>query len=461
MVTSALAVLLIAVALLADYFVDRELQARFDGELFALARSLQTLTLQEVQGVELHFSDAVMRSFSTSDKPDYAELVDSTGKLIERSNSLRQVNARLHAADPRAAIQWAELADGTKGRMVSLHFRPALGDSLQASRVAVERVKVTLRVARAQAPLDRTAVSFDVGLIAAVLVVLLSTASLVWWRVGRELDVIDLIAARTDPGANVQGGATISLENVPKELLRFVESVNRATRALAQTLERERRWSRDLAHELRTPIAELRTLLDVAISFPKAHNAQTVQRQARAIAIDMDSLVSSLLLMSRVEAGIEQICLQAVELHSVLKLIIVKQVDWQLEMCAPFWIQTDPHLFKIVLNNLVNNARAYADPANSVHIVVTANAMTGLAALEISNCAPKLSPEDIAQMQMRFWRKSARADASSHSGLGLSIAYALCEMLKLRISVRLSAQQVLTVRIDDLEWVSARIVTEL
>ena len=74
MVTSALAVLLIAVALLADYFVDRELQARFDGELFALARSLQTLTLQEVQGVELHFSGAVMRSFSTSDKPDYAEL---------------------------------------------------------------------------------------------------------------------------------------------------------------------------------------------------------------------------------------------------------------------------------------------------------------------------------------------------------------------------------------------------
>lgn len=460
-VTSALAVLLIAVALLADYFVDRGLQARFDGELFAVARILQTLTLQEVQGVELHFSDAVMRTFSTSDKPDYFELTDASGNLIERSKSLRQVNARLHAADPRAAIQWTQLADGTKGRVVSLHFRPGLGESLHASAATVKRLQVSLRVARAQAPLDRTAINFDVALVVAVLVVLLSTAGLVWWRVGRELDVIDLIAARTDAGANMQGGATISLENVPTELLRFVDSVNRATRALAQTLERERRWSRDLAHELRTPIAELRTLLDVAISFPQAHNAHTVQRQARAIAIDMDSLVSSLLLMSRVEAGIEQISLQAVELHSVLELLIVRQLDWQLEMRAPFWIQTDPHLFKIVLSNLVNNARAYADPANSVRIVVLADATTGVAALEISNGAPSLAPEDLSQMQMRFWRKSARADASSHSGLGLSIAYALCEMLKLRISVRLSAQQVLTVQIDGLEVVSAPVVTEM
>ena len=454
-VTSALALLLIAAALLLDYFVDRELQARFDGELLAVAHSLQTLTLQEAKGVELHFSDEVMRSFSASEKPDYFELLQANGRLIERSVSLRRVNARLHAADARVAFQWVVLADGTKGRLVSLHFRPELGDSLEASRDGeVERTNVTLRVARPQAPLDRTAINFDAALVVAVLFVLFSTAALVWWRVGRELDVIDLIAARTDTASGLQGDSAISLDGVPKELCRFVESVNRSTRALTRTLERERRWSRDLAHELRTPIAELRTLLDVAISFPEAHNAHTVQLQAHAIAMDMDTLVSSLLLMSRVESGMEQICLQSVELHSTLNQLICKQLDWQLEMPSPFWIQTDPHLLKIVLSNIVNNATAYADPAYSVRLVATSNAITGLATLEISNGAPLLAPEDLTQMQLRFWRKSGKSGVGGRSGLGLSIAYAVCEMLKLRVSLHLSDFAVLTVRVDDLQLVA-------
>lgn len=454
-VTAALAVLLLAAALLLDYFVDRELQARFDGELFAVARSLQTLTLQEAHGVELHFSDEVMRSFSATEKPDFFELLHADGRLIERSISLRRIDARLDPAKAKAPIQWIALADGTKLRVVMLQFRPGLGNTLSAnSASAGARAMVTLRVARAQSSLDRTAVNIDVALLVAVFVVLLSTAALVWWRVGRELDVIDLIAARTEWNAAAPNAFAISLDGVPKELSRFVSSVNRSTHALAATLARERRWSRDLAHELRTPIAELRTLLDVAISFPEAHDARTVQVQARAIAIDMDALVSSLLLMSRVEAGIEAITVQAVELHTTLCALIpspLSPLNLRLEMVSPFWIRTDPHLLKIVLRNLLNNAAAYAEPLNSVQITAGNSAAAGCAALEISNRAPSLSPEDLTQMQMRFWRKSGKADVSGHSGLGLSIAFALCEMLKLRVSLHLSASQVLTVRVDDLQ----------
>jgi signal transduction histidine kinase len=449
-VTTAMSVLLVVTALLLDYFVDRELQERFDGELFAVARSLQTLTLHEVQGVELHFSDKVMQNFSALDKPDYFELVDGNGKLIERSISLRKSNARLHATDPLAAIQWVQLIDGTRGRMVSLHFRPDLGDTLNTSqRATVKRTNVTLRVARAQALLDRAVINLDVAFIIAVLAVLLISAALVWWSVGRELDVIDRIAARTELDPHLRMGSEISLDGIPKELTRFVESVNRATHALSATLERERRWSRDLAHELRTPIAELRTLLDVAMSFPEAYDAQKVQTQARAIAVDMDSLVSSLLLMSRVESGIEDISLQAVDLRALLLPLIRIQASWQLDIPEPFWIRTDPRLLKIVLSNLVNNAIAYADPPNSVRIIAIVS--TGIVALEISNRAPALSSEDLDLMLRRFWRKQGIANVSGRSGLGLSIAYALCEMLKLRVTLHLSDDQVLTVRIDQLQ----------
>ena len=309
---------------------------------------------------------------------------------------------------------------------------------------------MTLRVARAQAPFDRTAINFDAALIVVVLVVLFCTAALVWWRVGRELDVIDRIAARIEPDAILPIAGEISLEGVPAELRRFVESVNHSTLALGNALAHERRWSRDLAHELRTPIAELRTLLDVAISFPQVHDAHTVQVQARAIAIDMDTLVSSLLLMSRVESGMEQILLHTFDLHAELLLLTHKQTHWRLDVPAPFWVYTDARLLKIVLSNLVNNAIAYAVPADSVKIA-TIETQEGGVALAISNGAPALKAEDIAQMHKRFWRKSAKTDVSGRSGLGLSIVSALCEMLNLRLSLQLSAQQVLTVRIDGLQ----------
>lgn len=106
-VSAALAVLLLGAALLLDHFIDIELQARFDGELLAVAHKLQTLTLQEAKGVELHISDEVMTNFSAIEKPYYFELLDTNGKLLERSNSLRRNQARLQINDPQAVIQWS------------------------------------------------------------------------------------------------------------------------------------------------------------------------------------------------------------------------------------------------------------------------------------------------------------------------------------------------------------------
>jgi signal transduction histidine kinase len=465
-----LGILLFSSAWLIDQVIDKELYARFDGELLAVARSLETLTLQEKHGVELHFSDAVMPNFRAKIRPDYFELKTAGGALIERSNSLtlntdwgmqskqaKVIELKARLGNSAVAFVDVVLPDGRLGRLVRLRFQPGLGDSLD--RVPVlqrpQRQQVELFVARDMDVLTGVEKRLHASLVALVVALLAVTGMLVWWRVGRELNTIDRLAEQARRIGLSQHEPVMSLTDVPQELMPLILRINESSESIAKAMERERRWSRDLAHELRTPIAELRTLLDVAISFPKEHDAKKVQEQARTISMDMDSLVSSLLLMSRVESGIEGIALQAMDLHAELAALTRKRPEWQLAVPAPCWIQSDPRLLKIVLSNIVNNAFAYAAPLNSVRITVIETGAAERIALEISNGAPALKPEDLAHMTKRFWRKSGNADEGARSGLGLSIASALCDMLKLQLSLQLSDAKVLTVRIEALKRVAA------
>jgi signal transduction histidine kinase len=460
-----LGILLFSSAWLIDQVIDKELYARFDGELLAVARSLETLTLQEKHGVELHFSDAVMPNFRAKTRPDYFELKTADGVLIERSNSLavdtesgmhshqtKVIELKARLGNSAVAFVDVVLPDGRLGRLVRLRFQPGLGDSLDRLP-AMQRPQpqqVELLVARDMDVLTGVEKRLHASLVALVVALLAITGLLVWWRVGRELNAIDRLAEQARRIGQSQHEPVMSLTDVPQELMPLILRINESSESIAKAMERERRWSRDLAHELRTPIAELRTLLDVAISFPEAHDAQKVQAQARAISMDMDSLVSSLLLMSRVESGTEGITLQAMDLHAELAALSRKHPAWHLAVPAPCWIQSDPRLLKIVLSNIVNNALAYAEPLNSVRITIIETGVAGQIALEISNGAPALKSEDLAQMTKRFWRQSVNADEGARSGLGLSIASALCDMLNLKLLLELSEAKVLTVRIEAL-----------
>jgi two-component system, OmpR family, sensor histidine kinase QseC len=206
-----------------------------------------------------------------------------------------------------------------------------------------------------------------------------------------------------------------------------------------------------LAHEIRTPIAELKTMLDVAQAFPNAYTPQRIQDEASQIAQEMDALVSALLLMARVEGGLDQLNPQPVAIAELCGAILAGIKDealsqWTTQLEESLIVQSDAALVRMLLSNLIGNARSYADPRSEVYI--QSGIENGASFFEIRNRAPHLRVDDLAQMTQRFWRKPGNHENGVRSGMGLSIAQALCEILKLRLSLALDANQIFSVRIE-------------
>jgi two-component system, OmpR family, sensor histidine kinase QseC len=458
-----LGILLFGSAWLIDQVIDKELYARFDGELLAVARSLETLTLQEKNGIELQFSDAAMPSFSKPNKPDYFELLDANGVLIESSKSLSEAAnpatdaqqvIRLDANLSNRALSFSDIAlpDGRWGRLVRLRFQPLSGDSLDSTPANLRPTQafVELHVARDMDVLTGVEARLHASLIAVVILLLSVAGTLVWWRVGRELDMIDRLAEQAQRIGKSQSELAISLEGVAIELMPLVMRINESSESIARAMDRERRWSRDLAHEMRTPITELKTMLEVAHAFPSTYTPERVQEQASQIAQEMDALVSALLLMARIEGGLDQVGALPVDL-SALGLSILDSIKdesvraWQLSLTQPLLVQSDAALARILLSNLIGNARSYAEPKSDVAIVAAIE--SGEVFFEISNFAPHLNQDDLTQMLGRFWRKPSDSSIGIRSGMGLSIAHALCEILQLRITLNLDENKRFSARL--------------
>src|ERR1700683_4484395 len=110
-----------------------------------------------------------------------------------------------------------------------------------------------------------------------------------------------------------------SREELPRELVPIAQQFNSLLERIDEAFVRERRFTSDAAHELRTPIAELRRLAEVALKWPDRSEAERNYRDVWEVAEHMESLVATLLAIARCRAGTAAVSLQPVDLTGVVK----------------------------------------------------------------------------------------------------------------------------------------------
>jgi signal transduction histidine kinase len=213
---------------------------------------------------------------------------------------------------------------------------------------------------------------------------------------------------------------------LPAELQPIAGRLNELLGRIEASFERERRFSADLAHELRTPLAELRTITETALKWPEARDP-AVDRDTLAIALQMEALVTSMLMLARGEKGQLQARRENVELAPLVEEAWRAQaaraeargLKVALDLLA-ITVTADPALLRTVLANLFDNAVEYTPPGGEVAIHLrTAGAQ---ATLEVANATDNLTPADSARLFERFWRKDPARSGGRHFGLGLSLA---------------------------------------
>jgi two-component system sensor histidine kinase QseC len=229
----------------------------------------------------------------------------------------------------------------------------------------------------------------------------------------------------------------VSLRDPPGELRPLLGALNGLFERIDRAIRRERRFTADAAHELRTPIAVLRAQFDVLRG--ARNEAERLQAQARLGAgIDrMDRLFAQILALSRVDSTDR--LLHAVTIAwpaivedtfgGVLELADRRRMELECEWPAagtePFALQGDPDLIGVLLRNLVDNAVRYGTEGTRVSLRFSTDA------LEVLNAGDVLSAEQLRSLGERFHRPPGQLEPGS--GLGVSIAQRVAALHGLRL----------------------------
>ncbi len=236
-----------------------------------------------------------------------------------------------------------------------------------------------------------------------------------------------------------------SSENMPRELTPICNHLNELMERLEESFEREKRFSSDLAHELRTPIAELRMMSEVAMRWPDQNNSDQA-KETLEIAEQMQAIIESLLTLGRYENRQTEIQPESVDISSLCRSCwkpfsaraAEKEIRVNLDIPETQTLETDPKLLRLILNNLFSNASEYT-PAGGVIDITGAGELNGII-LSVSNTVSDIEPESIHHLFERFWRQDDARSDNNHSGLGLCLARTCSRALSLDIQAELDQE---------------------
>ena len=389
--------------------------------------------------------DERWRAFDVEDGDLLYQLRSAAGDVVARSPSLRNrtIEAPGSIDDPRESVA-ITLPDGTRLRARIDHARPPGRSAANATGSEDRGSPVEIIVARDLGDVSRKLNWISAAIMAAGLLLAALTGayvSLVLHRGLASLNQLGADAARIDAASLT---ARFGDGNLPKELHSICDRLNDLLERLQGSFERERRFSADLAHELRTPLAELKTTAEAAIRFP-GKVTPAAFKDVLASTEEMQAVVESLLALARREREDSELDLQEVGLGTLLSEVWApfssgaaeREIKVAVECPSDAVVAADPALLRSILGNLFSNAVEYTTSGGEISIRAFAGATHPSPLLSVGNSAGDLMPSDVAQLFDRFWRRDPSRSARGHSGLGLSVARACSEALGLRLTARL------------------------
>lgn len=287
----------------------------------------------------------------------------------------------------------------------------------------------------------RDALARDVSLRALVPMLLLIPflALLMGWVLKRGLApleetsrrVSDRDAARLDP---------LPVDEVPSELLPLVEQINALLQRLSRSLDADRRFLADAAHELRSPVAAL------ALQVQLAERASTPAARATAFGelshgIERTRrLIQQLLDFARLEPGVTVAPFEPVDMAKLAREVVGSHaaraealgVDLGADAWAPAFVPGSEPELRSLIENVVDNSLRYAPRETAVTVSVLQNG-GGEVELSVTDAGRGIPPAERQRVFQRFYR--VPGDLTAGSGLGLSIAKTIVERHHGRISL--------------------------
>lgn len=288
---------------------------------------------------------------------------------------------------------------------------------------------VLIQVAEDRITRERLAARIALNAVFPLLVGLPLLAVLISWIVTRATRPLALLghevgARRPSTLLPIKG------DGIPEEAVPLVERLNDLFGRARRSLEAERSFTANAAHELRNPLAALRVQAEVAEASPDPGVSRAALRHVMTACDHLTRIVQRLLLLARIEEqtpAFSTCNLSEVAKRSLSDLApdaISKGTDLTLEAPEPVVVQGNGDLLEILIRNLVDNAVRHA--GSNVDVQVGVHVSDRTAVLTVTDNGGGVEPTTRANLGQRFYRPLE--SRGTGSGLGLSLVHRIAEI---------------------------------
>jgi two-component system sensor histidine kinase TctE len=266
------------------------------------------------------------------------------------------------------------------------------------------------------------------GVILPEFIILPVALALVWFALSRGLSPLVELQQRirSRPPGDL---SPIDSGQVPEEISPLVRSLNEMLERLSLSIEMQKRFIADAAHQMKTPLAGMRMQSELALRQTSQEEIHLSLVQLAKSSETATRLVNQLLALARAENQTsESNSFAPVELTELARNVVqgwvqtsfTRQIDLGFEQPGhPIMVRGNPTMLREMLNNLIDNALRYTPPGGSVTVRVHADGEERHAILEVEDTGQGIPAAERAHVFERFYR--ILGSNTEGSGLGLSI----------------------------------------
>lgn len=361
----------------------------------------------------------------------FARVLDAHGTALEGVGDYQSLPIAQQSliSTPKGVIG-NQNADG--GHIVRVYTRPIVAPFDARSTVLgyVQVGKVPEEVLEIIAQIQRSL------LIALPLALLVVGAAALWAARKALQPLTDMTRSAAAISADSLADRRLPIPRARDEIQALALAFNATLDRLAAAFARQRRFTADASHELRTPITAILGQAELALSRPRTPDAyQESLHRIEDEAQRMQRLVGRMLTLARAEGGqqvLEFVLTDVAVLLRTLTETLSAQRDEQgtpfaLDLPASATVVTDADCLTQIMLNLLDNAVAYAG-SGAVEVTLVEES-TGVR-IQVSDSGPGIDPASISHIFEPFYRADpSRQRQSGGVGLGLALAHELTHLL--------------------------------
>jgi len=443
---SGMTALLIGFNLIVYHIISHELFSQFDASLKSAANLISASVEQDDKENKFDFEFNIERmpEFAGGKKSAYYELWSSDGVPIRKSPSLGNDDiVRFASADKTRSFKSFVMKNGRPVRAIAISFQPHIENDSNAADMPHSLVLVVARDTGELLEQLRFLKYLLSIASAGILGLAYAVAGIV---VRRGLAPLGTVAEQIDSISEDNLKSRIAGEDLPDEIVPIQRKLNNLLERLQASFERERIFNANVAHELRTPLAGMRSIIDVALTrYRDSEEYRCALSESLSVVNNMEEMVSRLLMLARNESGQTALTKEQIKLAPMVdkcweafagkaaeaEIVFANRIDANL-VC-----KSDAAGLSMIFSNLLNNAAEYTNRGGRIE----AAAQKTEHGIEIifENTGNQLTQQQTQMVFDCFWQGDAsRSSTGVHFGLGLSLVRQMVELLGGKIRAEVS-----------------------